>query len=1065
MKSYLFLFFFLTNYALGQPTTRIKGVVKGEDGKPIAGASIEVVENGRQYFSDNEGHFEMQWAGQEMPTLLVSHLGYKQAVVELKQLDQPVIVVLRINDITLDEVSVSTGFQQLPKERATGSFGFVDNKLFNRQISSDVISRLDGLTTGVLFDKREGVRDNFTVRGLGGLSFSNNRPLVVLDNFPYEGDIKSINPNDVESITLLKDAAAASIWGARAGNGVLVITTKKGRADQPLKVSLVSNLRLTDRPDLFYLPQISSKDFIEVERFLFDKGVFNSSLTNIRTYPVVTPAVELLARHRDGELSPLELETGLASLGNHDVRNDLSRYVNQRGTLQQHALSLNGGGEKHSYYISLGYDKTLSNKVGNEDDRLSLRAQNAIKITDKLDLQSTLYYTNRTVQQNNIGNIISDVGTLYPYAQLADELGNPMPLMQIYRQSFIDTVGGGKLLDWHYYPLAEQRLIDNKTGTRSLLANAQLRYKLTDWLNADMLYQFESATGDQRVLYNEQSFFMRNIINRFTQVSEDGTVIRPVPLGGALDQVGSELSAHSVRGQLNVDKSWKSMHRLVAIAGVDVRSTVNKSSQSDRIYGLNMETLVGQRVDFINRYPVYQSLASPSLIPNTSNRLSELNTRYVSFFTNGSYSYQERYTLSASLRRDASNLFGVETNNKWNPFWSVGAKWKLSDEHFFKWKRLLDLSLRGTYGYSGNINNNRAAVTTINYSGVGATHQLPQAYVVNPPNPLLRWENVRTLNVGLDLSILNNIISGSIEYYKKRSEDVLSSVPADISTGFSQLVLNSAELLNKGWEINLTSRNLTGKLMWSTDALLSINNSEVTKYLLKPYNLNSYVVASGNSINPIVGQPTNAIVSYRWAGLDPENGNPLGYLNGAVSSDYAALTQNISLDDLVFHGSAIPTTFGALRNDFAWKNFFLSFNIAYRFGYYFKRNSINYSELLRTNMAVAHGDYYNRWQKLGDEGYTHVPSMLYPADSRRDAFYRDAEILVEKGDHIRLQDINLSFSLSKSNLPKLPVQQVRFTVYANDLWILWKATKFDIDPDYRLIPPAKSIAFGLSLNF
>ncbi|HWK99816.1 MAG TPA: TonB-dependent receptor plug domain-containing protein, partial [Parapedobacter sp.] len=212
---------------------------------------------------------------------------------------------LRQDTVLLEEVNISTGYQVLPAERVTGSFERVDSAVLNRQITTDVISKLDGVLPGLIFDTR-GPTTRLRVRGLSTLGTTDSRPLIVVDNFPYEGDLNTLNPNDIASVTLLKDAAAASIWGARAGNGVLVITTKQGRFNQSFKLSATSNLTMQEKPDLFYVPQISSSDFIDNEIMLFNAGVYDSRLMDARSWPVVTPVVELLDQQRNGTISEPE---------------------------------------------------------------------------------------------------------------------------------------------------------------------------------------------------------------------------------------------------------------------------------------------------------------------------------------------------------------------------------------------------------------------------------------------------------------------------------------------------------------------------------------------------------------------------------------------------------------------------------------------------------------------------------------------------------------------------------------------------------------------------------------
>ncbi|HAT93172.1 MAG TPA: hypothetical protein DCS36_12475 [Sphingobacterium sp.] len=273
----------------------IKGRVVDDKGNPLAGATIQVKGTSFIATSDGAGFFEIPDDFLESD-LQISYLGYGRIEVAAKNIDR---IVLTTNDNRIEEVSVvASGYQSIPKERATGSFSKVDNATFNRQVSTDVISRLKGIAPSILFDERSG-SPKLTIRGQATI-FGNDQPLIVVDNFPYEGDINNINPNDIEDIDILKDAAAASIWGVRAGNGVIVIKTKKGRADQPMSIGFTSNVTIGQKPDLYYLPKIASTDFIDIEKMLFDKGYYNTIISNTSTNRPYSPVVQILNNQKNG---------------------------------------------------------------------------------------------------------------------------------------------------------------------------------------------------------------------------------------------------------------------------------------------------------------------------------------------------------------------------------------------------------------------------------------------------------------------------------------------------------------------------------------------------------------------------------------------------------------------------------------------------------------------------------------------------------------------------------------------------------------------------------------------
>lgn len=1042
----------------------LEGTVRDSQNDAVIGhATIRVKGIDQVFVTDREGAFKVVLAASEKFVLTVNSIGYEPLEVSLVVEDtENLILHLNRSANVLEEVEVSTGYQKLPKERATGSFEVVNAELFNRQIGTDVISRLDGIMPSMLFDKRSGAENNMIVRGLASLGgTSSAKPLIIVDNFPFEGDMNSINPNDVESVSLLKDAAAASIWGARAGNGVLVITTKKGRYKTNWNVSVTANTTMVERPDLFYFPRMSSGEFINVERFLFELGVFDGALNNTISYPAVTPVVELLDQQRKGLLSEQDLKERLDVLVLQDTRDDLYKYFYQLGLNQQYAISLSGGGEKTSTWFSVGYDKNRESAVGNGASRLNLNIQNTYRPLANLELSLGVRYVANARDNNHQASLQMLGGrNMYPYAKLIGDDGEPLILEKDYRSSYLTEVEGrGHLLDWSYRPYDELLLSDNTGENKNMLLTGRIGYTFLKGFSTELTYQYEFQPAFNRVHYSDKTYMTRNLINRFTYV-DDGNLNHAVPLGGILDRTYSDLHVHNFRSQINYRRQWR-RHEISAIAGAEIRGASNRSS-GNRLYGYNDDLLTSGVVDFVSRHPIYDDLSLPSTIPYANSESVTLQ-RFVSLYANGAYTYKSKYTLSTSVRRDASNVFGASTNGKWTPLWSVGTSWDVGREAFFNHDFIPLLKLRATYGYSGNVRNDLAAVTTLEYMGLSRLGRFPYAYVKNPPNPLLRWENVRTVNLGIDFGLKNKVLSGSLEFYNKRSSDLLSSVDADPTTGFSSLTMNSAIIDNKGLDLVLNGQGDIGKIHWEGNLFFSVNKNRIVKYLREVTRLSQWV-GNGLSVSPIEGQPAYPLVSYRWGGLVPEDGNPVGYVDGEMSTDYAAINQRASNEDLVFHGSALPEYFGGFRNTFNLGRVSLSANIVFRAQYYFRRETINYVALLSPNAQVEHGDYRNRWQQPGDELTTEIPSMVYPVNSRREDFHRNAETTAERGDHIRLQDISGRYVLTKNNENAF-FKNLQITMYARNLGILWRSNGYKLDPDVRQLPLARSWSIGLSANF
>jgi len=659
---------------------------------------------------------------------------------------------------------------------------------------------------------------------------------------------------------------------------------------------------------------------------------------------------------------------------------------------------------------------------------------------------------------------------IYPYARLADDQGNPLPTPKDYRMAYTDTAGAGKLLNWEYYPLNEINYADNRFKQTDILLNLGAFYRYNKHVSFDVKYQYESQAGKTSNLYDVTTYLTRNFINRYSQVV-GGQVQYGIPMGAILDLTDASLLSQAARVQANFNQQIIKGQELTVIAGGEVKQ-IQSGSNNSRTYGFNPDVLTSGNVDYVNNLPIYGNLSSATTI-NNPNGFSEGVLRFLSAFSNASYSIRGRYTFSASAREDASNLFGVKTNQKAVPLWSAGFSWQLNQENFYHSKALPVLKLRLTYGYNGNVDNTLSALTTIKYASRAPVTSLNYANTNNPPNPELQWEKTAVFTTGIDFVSRNHRFSGSIDYYRKKGVDLIGLSQVDPTTGVldpSQSSFyfkgNVADMNGQGVDLNVTANILQGGFKWSAVLLFNYTESKVTKYNMSS-TLASSFLGGGILINPILGKPLYTIYSYKWAGLDTLTGDPQGYLNGVVSKNYSSIL-NAPVDQLQYHGSALPVYYGSLRNTFSFKGFSLSVNIAYKLGYFFRRPSISYYALYNT--WDGHADFSARWQKPGDEKYTNVPSMIYPnANSNRDALYTSSSVLIEKGDHIRLQDIAFSYDFAQQLLQhKSTFKNIQLYTYINNLGIIWKANKAGLDPDYFSnsgYPLPMTVSFGTKITF
>jgi TonB-dependent starch-binding outer membrane protein SusC len=1047
-------------FSMCQPIS-IRGNVINTEGEPVINATVTIKHSQQVTQTDADGTFYFA-TSRLTDTVIVSAIGYYSKEVPNNERG---LLTIRLHKKTneLAEVIVSSGYQKLPKERATGSFEVVDKELLNRRVSTNIMERLEGITS-VYFDNRQGAAEPFSIRGRSTF-LGNAAPLIIVDNVPYEADIENINPNDVENITVLKDAAAASIWGARAANGVIVITTKKGRFNQKPVLQFNTNTTITEKPNLYYSPLLSSAAYINLEEMLFNNGHYNAALANNTTYPMLSPVVEILAAQRAGTITASEAQERLAVLKQQDVRKDLNGFFYCAAVNTQHALSYSGGSNNYNYMLSLGYDYNKSTLRSNNNNRITLRSQLTIKPAHWFSLSFGINAVkSKRFSANPAGNF-SPVQTqgLYPYSKLVDDNNEALAIPQDYRSTFTDTAAVGKLLNWKYRPFQELHEADNRFTTSEYRYNIQSEIKWFRFFSTSLTYQLQQQETLRENLYNENMYFTRNLVNLYYNRSADKFNI---PVGSIFDQGFSLSMAHTARAQNNLSFNFNNRNNIVAIAGAEIRQTGSTSS-SYRVYGYNNDQRTFTNVNFIDNFQLYNNLMNQRPIPNNSSLGTEM-FRFVSVYANAAYMRDNKYILSVSARKDASNIFGVTTNLKGVPLWSSGIAWIINKESFYTFKAIPQLKLRFTYGINGNVDNTMAAVTTIRYSTRALFTQLPYATIQNIPNPSLRWEQTKTINIGIDFATKANRIKGSIELFSKQGYDLIGFAPLDPTTGVQtngtfSYKGNVASMKGKGIELNITTINTKGLLQWSTMLIANYVESRVKEFNVPAGGSGNYINL-GLGISPVAGSHLYSIYAYRFAGLNPANGNPQGYINNNSSSDYNALV-NVPVNELAFKGSAVPVVFGSVMNTLQWKQFSCSVNIVYKAGYWFMRSTVQYTELL--NGRNAHPDFEKRWQKSGDELITNIPSFIYPnPNSNRDAFFRSSEVNTERGDHIRLQDISLSYDVPVAQKTKW-LQSLRCYTYINNLGIIWRANKQNLDPDYFSggYPLPRSIAFGIKASF
>jgi TonB-linked SusC/RagA family outer membrane protein len=1047
---------------------KITGKVTDSIGTPLIGASVKLDKTNYQTVTNTNGEFNFDAVPAGKYKIIITYIGYQKLEQDIQINAGPVTINLTLHPSfdRLNEVTVSTGYQDIPEERATGAFGKITSKDIERRQSSDILESIEGSTAGLLVNVGSPDqsliknRDNFSIRGVSTIN-SVTTPLIVLDGFPTELDLVNINPADVESITVLKDAAAASIWGIRAANGVLVITTKKGKFNSAPQVSYSSTFTFTGSPRLSYLPLLNSAGMLSLEKELVDKGILPEQQNPFSSLPnVYTTGSQLALDLKNGAISQQQYNQQVASLSSINVDGQYQKYLLQSPFSQQHNIAISGGSATSRNYFSASYASENPNAKSDFDDRITVNFSNETRISSKLTFTAQSFVTILNQKTDGIGLSALEpdrnANTLSPYDQLVSANGVSNNFSYRSTAHALDSLQNAGFQNWKYNYIDEMANADNTENSLAYRLTTGLNYQILPAIGVDVKYMIEKSYDKTQDNYSPDTYYARNLINSYTDIN---THVNGVPVGGVLNQTDADQNNYNLRAQINLNPNLGRDSRLYAIVGAELRQTVS-SGGGDVSYGYDDRLLTATPVDYVTKY----NTTSGNFSVPYGQTFTNLVDKYASAFANFTYSYKARYDFSGSFRKDNSNLFGSANDGTNVPLYSLGGKWHLKDETFLAstdW--ISELNLRATYGYNGNINKTNSPYLIIATSpSVNPINSGPYASVVNPANPELSPERVKTINIGTDFTLFKGRLSGSVDAYWRKSLDLLGQVAINPTYGFTSLEANKLEMAGRGIDIELHGYEIkTQNFQWSSSINFSYNTNKVTKTFFQQNTLDYYT----NPANPIQGQTLGTIYTYRFAGLNNQ-GDAMIY-NGAGQKIYAddyTLNEN-DLGAIEKKGVTSPPYFGSFGNTFAYKNFELYTLITFKAGYQFIRPTIGN---VFNDPRDVNADWANRWEKPGDELTTDVPSIdpLHEDYTR----YEESNLFVENASYIRLRDVTLTYKIPVSALKWGFVKTLDVSITGKNL-ALWTANKYGIDPDYipttsaTSLPPSKSLIFGIRANF
>ncbi|MGQ1785441.1 SusC/RagA family TonB-linked outer membrane protein [Saccharicrinis sp. GN24d3] len=1072
----------------------ISGKVTDEKGQPLPFVNVYIKGETKGVITDKNGEYAIEIEEKEGMILVASFIGF--VTKEFEVASRTEINIMLTGDMTdLSEVVV-TGYQILSKERATGSFSVLNSDNIANSPNETIGGNLESLVAGIQTTIDEDGNTKFTIRGQTSLTGESD-PLIVVDGYAIAEGFETINRNDIDQITVLKDAAAASIWGARAANGVIVITTKKGKKEKGIQVSFEAYTKISEDVDLDYAnPIADSETQLEYEMLMWQLGYATPSFDISSINNSMTKGSGLFQQQlrefvdNGGNIEDIVYNMSspeFQKLRGQSYQGQVKEHMLRKPVSQNYNLTLRGQGEKNRYSLSMMYNDNKQVMKEDRDDNLLINFRNSMELAEWIDFDFSVMSQLKNTYSGGVG--LTEIKNLSSYELLLDENGNYNDINSSLNSPYSvlnnEIVGqlheisdGWAYDDMTYNPLQNMRSQDFRTKAFNTRLNAGLNIKIADGIKYSAGMQYAHGDIDVKKRYKEDSYFVRNKVNSYMVTDftafEEGTHQTiseyQVPKGEMAYIENIQTRAYLIRNQFSVNKDFGD-HGINFIAGTELNWN-EAESNNDWLYGYNHEkytTDVPSAYTNLERafYASTGSLArGGTLTYNTQ--------KFFSLYSNMAYTYKDKYTLSGSVRTDASNITVKDSKYRYAPFWSVGGSWQIGKEEFAKQFGWLNRAiLRTTYGVNGNIPLGTAQVPLISYLdgsyglgslGAGVDH----ASINDLGNPTLGWEKVKQLNIAMDYAVFGNKLFGSIEYYNKKSEDLVAQVSLPSIAGTSAQAFNVAEMENKGIEINLNAKvNITKELKWTPVVNFAYNKSMVSKVNVADLQL-SNLRYSTPYVEDYAYQP---VWSYKLTGDVNEFGIPL--IMGKNDVEYPA-NVNISStgvygpDVVWYRGTKIAPYVTSLTNEFKFKGFSLLATLTGKFGHYMYNNSFNYTT--RTDAMNFHEDLEYLMDGQADEiGMFPVPTEAISGIS---TYYSTSQLLesrVEKADYIRLKEVMLSYNLPNSIISKLGVSNIRLYTHVSNVGLLWTANDLDIDPEYpkglSFFKPERTYTFGVNVNF
>lgn len=934
---------------------KVQGVViSSEDNLPLIGASVYVTAEDLKkagsaqttmgVITDVDGQFSIAIpAG--ITRFFCSYVGYDVLEVKLVPGKEHYEITLHASSQMLDAVVV-TGYQTVERRKLTAAVSKLDISDETIGAVKSIDQALAGQIAGLSVSPTSGAPGapaKIRIRGTASLNGTQD-PLWVLDGIPLEGtdvpepdelnditnmkqsSIAGLNPADIENITILKDAAATAIYGARAANGVIVITTKKGKVGKPV-INFSSRFTYTPTLSLDRLNLLNSAEKVGLEMDMIRN---NYSPDNHKggVYNILSNYNELSA-FQNGGWDALSSDTQAAINRLKSVNTNWGDILFRDAFSQEYNLSLSGGTERVTYYTSFGYYKEDGNVDGVGMDRFNLVGKTSYKVNSILKVGASMFAnrrknTNYLTDAYGMSNPVFYSRKANPYFELYDKNGN-------YNYDYDIQNNTDKDLGFNIFEERQNTSNESVVNSFSSIFDAELRFNDKWKLTSQFGYQLEKTSREE--IADWESYAMRYYY-KLSEYSQGGETKHFLPEGGMQKSYENSNSQITWKAMGEYRDSFNDIHELEVMAGTELRKTWYETLFSAG-YGFDRKTLTTKPVIFPN-----ESYATSFPLHQTTYK----ENAYVSFYSTASYSLLNRYTVGGSIRFDGSDLFGVDKKYRYLPLYSVSALWRLSQEPFMQQAKWVDnLVFRASYGLQGNIDKNTSPFLLGTYRSESILPGVSEDVIIinSAPNKKLRWEKTQSVNAGFDFSVLNQAINLSVDYYYRKGTDLIALRMLPLETGFTSMNVNWASMENKGVEISLSTRNITTKnFSWYTNFNFAYNGNKVLQE-----NIPEQQTTPGRE-----GYPVGAIFALKTAGVNKETGNMMFYNPegekvtlkelyrlkdewgiGIASSDVTAAEERTFYS---YIGSSDAPYTGGLINTFSYKNWELNVNFSLTFGGY-----------------------------------------------------------------------------------------------------------------------------------